>query len=306
MVGENPILKSKLFYDTKMQVTGKKATRVILFFLFSLGILILSYSSLIELVGLSLQNNHYSHIPLIPVISGCFLYVRRRKIFADTHYSYGIGIMVVIIGSLLYLIGETRGIKLNQNDYMSLMIFSVLILLTGAFLFCFGFKALRSAVFPLLFLLFTVPIPTVLIEKAILFLQVGSTEAAYLLFRLDGTPVVKQGFVFNLSGMSVEVAEQCSGFRSSLALFILSILSSALFLKTGWKRLILILTVFPLALIKNSLRIVTLSLFAIYVDSSVLIDSALHERGGILFFLIALIPFGFTLWILEKSERCEK
>jgi exosortase len=222
------------------------------------------------------------------------------------HFTYGIGIMVVIAGSLLYLISKSRGISLNQNDYMSFMVFSELTLLTGGFLFCFGLKALRNAVFPSLFLLFMIPIPTILVEKAILFLQVGSTEAAHVLFRLAGTPVARDGFVFDLSGLSIEVAEQCSGFRSSLALFILSILSSVLFLKTGWKRLILISAAVPLAVIKNGLRIVTLTLFAIYVDSSILIDSALHERGGILFFLIALIPFALILWILEKSERMEK
>jgi exosortase len=289
-----------------MQLDKKKTIRLTLFFLYSFAVLIFSYSSLKELVGLSLQNKNYSHIPLIPVISGCFLYMRRKKIFSDLNYSYGIGIVMIIIGSLLYLIGMTQGAKLNWNDIISLMIFSELTLWVGGFLFCFGLKTLRNVTFPILFLLFMVPAPTVLIDRAIFFLQVGSTEAAYVLFKLAGTPVVRQGFVFDLTGMSVEVAKQCSGIRSSIALLIVGILSSVVFLKTDWKRLILILAVVPLAVIKNGLRIVTLSLFAIDFDSSILIDSTLHERGGILFFLIALIPFAFILWILERTESNKK
>ena len=58
-------------------------------------------------------------------------------------------------------------------------------------------------------------------DKIIYALQVGSTEAPEVLFILTGVPFQREGFVFHLPGISVEVAEQCSSIRSGLALFIM-------------------------------------------------------------------------------------
>jgi len=169
-------------------------------------------------------------------------------------------------------------------------------------MFFYGIHAFRTAAFPLIFLVFIIPIPSLVLEKIILLLQRGSTEVAYGLFKLTGTPMVRDGSIFYLPGISIEVAEQCSGIRSSIALFITGVLAGQLFLKTGWRKIILLLSVFPLAIIKNGIRIVTLSLFALYVDESIL-NSPLHRKGGVLFFIVILIPFTTILWLLRKSEK---
>jgi exosortase/archaeosortase family protein len=74
-----------------------------------------------------------------------------------------------------------------------------------------------------------------------------------------------------------------------------------LFLRTAWKKLLFILLAFPLALLKNAIRIVTLTLLSIYVDPSFLTGN-LHNRGGFVFFLLALAILAPILMLLEKSE----
>jgi exosortase/archaeosortase family protein len=101
--------------------------------------------------------------------------------------------------------------------------------------------------------------------------------------------------------VSVEVAKQCGGIRSSLVLFIVSILAGHLFLTTMKRRFILSLWVLPITIVKNAIRIVTLTLFAVYVDPRIL-DSMLHRRGGIPFFIVALSLLGIVLWFLIRSE----
>ena len=97
------------------------------------------------------------------------------------------------------------------------------------------------------------------------------------------------------------MAKQCGGIRSSLVLFIVSILAGHLFL-VSWKRKILLsLFVLPITIVKNSIRIVTLSLLGAYVDPRIL-DSAAHRRGGIPFFVVALSLLGIVLWLLRRSE----
>ena len=71
------------------------------------------------------------------------------------------------------------------------------------------------------FFRFIIPIPGLIMDKIIYGLQVGSTEAPEVLFIVTGIPFQRKGSVFHLPGISVEVAEQCSSIRSSLALFIM-------------------------------------------------------------------------------------
>jgi len=102
--------------------------------------------------------------------------------------------------------------------------------------------------------------------------------------------------------MSIEVAKQCSGIRSSLALIITSLIAGEIFLKTRWKRLVLVLFVIPITLFKNGLRITALSLLGTYVDQRIL-GSELHRSGGIPFFALSLLFMAPILIWLMKSEK---
>ena len=96
-------------------------------------------------------------------------------------------------------------------------------------------------------------------------------------------------------------ARDTKGIRSSLALFITSLLAGHLFLRLAWTKTALTLIALPLLIIKNGMRIVTLTLLSIYVDPGFLTGS-LHHQGGILFFLIALALLAPALRLLQKLE----
>jgi exosortase len=215
--------------------------RNIFFLLLSIVAVGMVYTPLRDLLTTAERSEYYSHILLIPLVSGFLLYTGRKAIFANLKYSYTIGIPLLIIGVLIYVLGLNRGHHLSQNDYASLMTFSVLIFWIGAFILFHGTQAFRGAIFPLLFLVFMIPIPGVLMGKIISMLLAGSTAATYLLFNLTGIPFLQEGPLFHLPNMSIEIAKECSGIRSTLALLITSILAGHLFLRTGWKKFILIL-----------------------------------------------------------------
>jgi len=162
--------------------------------------------------------------------------------------------------------------------------------------------AARAAMFPLAFLVFMVPMPAIAIDAATRFLKVGSTELVAGLFTLTGTPNFRQGFVFTLPEFVIEIADECSGIRSSIALLLTSLLVGHAFLRSPWGRLALVVVILPIALFKNAVRIVALSLLAIHVNPSFL-TGQLHHEGGILFFLMAL---GLLLPIFLLVRRFEK
>jgi len=172
----------------------------------------------------------------------------------------------------------------------------------GGFTLCYGIVSLRGAVFPLIFLFFMVPIPGVVLDKIILFLQTGSAEAAYGFLQATGVPVTRDGFVFHLVTSDIEVAKECSGIRSSLSLVITGALAANFFLRTGWARTLLMLSLVPIAVLKNGFRIASLSILGVYVDERIL-GSDLHRRGGIIFFVLALVLVWLVIVLLRKAER---
>jgi exosortase len=171
----------------------------------------------------------------------------------------------------------------------------------GGFTLSYGSRSLRAAVFPLLFLFFMAPIPGNALEKIILFLQKGSAEAAYGFFKAAGIPVAREGYVFHLMTTDIEVAKECSGIRSALSLIITGVLAANFFLRTGWARVLFVLSTIPITMLKNGFRIAALSLLGVYVDERIL-ASDLHRRGGILFFVFALVLVWGEIVLLRKAE----
>jgi len=305
MGGEAANPKNSTEPETVVKSLKRPTTRDLLFLAFTLGVLLLWSGPLIKLMSLSRKSELYSHIVLIPFVSAYFFWTKREKIFAEPAYSILGGLPLIAAGLLLYGVGYGAGSRLNENDAMSMLIFAGIICWVGGFLLFYGVRAFRNGMFPLVFLVFLTPVPTGLIEAFIFSLQVASTEMSAFLFRLTGVPVWREGFVFHLPGMSIEVAKQCSGIRSSIALVITSIIAGEFFLRTGWRRVLLTLSIFPITVLKNGLRIVTLTLLGTYVDPRIL-GSELHRSGGIPFFGIALLMLAPILWFLRRGESDER
>jgi exosortase len=99
---------------------------------------------------------------------------------------------------------------------------------------------MRAAAFPLTYLVFMVPMPDPMANALEDALKDVSAEVANLLFHFSGTPFVRVGPVFQRPNITIEVAQQCSGIRSSFVLFMTSILAAKIFLKTQWRRFVLV------------------------------------------------------------------
>jgi exosortase len=257
--------------------------------------------STVIVVSLRYNQEHYSHIVLIPLVAAGLMYLDRRVIFARVAYASGLGGLLMTAGVALSWVAHMGPVTDPAQNYVSLALLALVVLWAGAFLLCFGPSALRAAAFPMAFLLLMVPIPPRLIHQVITFLQWASAETTYVLFNLLGVPVYRDGFFFTLPGLAIEVAEECSGIRSFLALVITSLLGGHLLLRTAWTRTSLLLAMLPLAIVKNAVRIVVLSLLAIHVDRG-FITGSLHRTGGIPLFFVSLLLMGGLVWLLQRAE----
>jgi exosortase len=235
-------------------------------------------------------------------VSIFIFYLNRRTLFHNFAWGWGLGTALLIQGTIFLAVPKLSSQFLNSANQTILVIFGIVIFWMGAFALFFGPRAFGDARFPLLFLLFMVPVPEPMLSKVILFLQQESAAAVELFFNLVGIPYLRQGFSFALPGVTIRVAEECSGIRSTFALLITTALISHFMLKSNWKRALLCVAIVPISILKNGLRIVTLSTLAIYVNPDFLYGN-LHRHGGVIFFLIGLVPLILTLVWFQKSER---
>jgi exosortase C (VPDSG-CTERM-specific) len=258
---------------------------------------------LIALITYAAGSQLYSYILLVPFVSAYMLYIRRdqlpKKYVADLPLA--IVFLAVGLGVLMFTHWlHSSGRALSNNDYLVLLTLSFLCCLAAGGFFFLGRSWMRSAAFPLAYLIFMVPMPDAMADALETASKYASAEVANLLFHLSGIPFLRAGLFFQLPNITIEVAQECSGIRSSWVLLMTSIVGANLFLKTPWRRLALVAFVIPLAILRNGFRILVIGLLCVNVGPQ-MIHSLIHRRGGPLFFMLSLIPFFLVLWWLRKG-----
>jgi exosortase len=242
-----------------------------------------------------------SHLLLVPVVALALMSQRRRRIAAASALDPAAAALPLAAGIVLAWSGRRYAAGMGA-DALSVTVASVAVLWIAGFLLLYGRRAGRAALFPLLFLLFVIPIPSAVVAGVTEALKQGSARAVAILFTVTGTPFHQEGYVFSLPKFVIEIADECSGIRSSIALFLTTLLAAQMFLERPWKKVLLVAIGLPLAIVKNGVRIVSLSLLASYVDPGFL-DGRLHHEGGIVFFVVTLGLLAPVLFVLSNSEK---
>src|SRR6266550_6770256 len=259
---------------------------------------------LLGLANYAAHSSLHSHILLIPFVSGYLLYLRRDQLPKERVADLPFGIVLLACGLGVFLFTHWlafAGRAPADNYYFVLLTISFLCSLAAGGFFFFGRAWMRAAAFPLAYLIFMVPMPDAMADALETASKYASAEVANVLFHLSGTPFLRAGPIFQLPDITIEVAQECSGIRSSWVLFITSILAANLFLKTPWRRFALIAFVIPLGILRNGFRILVIGLLCVNMGPQ-MIHSLIHRRGGPVFFVLALIPFFLVLWLLRKGD----
>ena len=279
-------------------------------FIVSVLVLLCGFSvPLFQVVQLSRQNGLYSYIVLIPFVSLFLIWQQRDRLdgspgpgcrgLAWLFLSAGLG----FLAWYLLLLFDPGAVP--EQNVLALAMYALVLLIAGAACLFLNRKTLGVLGFPLGFLIFLAPFP-VFVETALEhLLQRGSAVAAHALFQVVGTPVLRTGTFFRLPGFSLEVAPECSGINSTVALLVTSLVAGQIFIRSPWKRAILALLVVPIALLRNGLRVFTIGELCVHVGPE-MIDSYIHHHGGPIFFALSLVPFSLILFFLVRSERLRR
>jgi exosortase C (VPDSG-CTERM-specific) len=240
----------------------------------------------------------HSYILLVPFVSAYLLYIRRDQL--PKNYTTDLPLTLVSLAAGLGLLASTYLAPANSDRIVLLTLSFLCCLAAGGFFF-FGRDWMRAAAFPLAYLIFMVPMPDAMADALETASKSAAAEVANVLFHLSGTPFLRAGPIFQLPNITIEVAQECSGIRSSWVLFMTSILAANLFLKTRWRRFALIAFVIPLGILRNGFRILVIGLLCVNVGPQ-MIHSIIHRRGGPFFFALSLVPFLLMLWWLRRGD----
>lgn len=228
-------------------------------------------------------DSYYSHGFLVPLVSAYLIWSKRKRIYAllPEAKSSKYGLILLVTGLLLHLI--STALSVDFGSY-----FSIPIVLAGLGLYFFGKTIFPLLLFPLIFLIFMLPLPNVIIIAISFKMKILAAQLASAAVSIMGIPITRDGSTIYLPAGSLVVGDPCSGLKSLISLLALGVVFTQFTNASRLKKNILCLSAIPIAIASNVLRIILLILVAyVYGENAAL--GFFHDFTGMLVFVFAFI-----------------
>ena len=237
------------------------------------------------------RDTYYSHGILVPFVTIYFIWQMRDELKNVPVKRAPWSLVFFAIGIAIYLVGSTLRIYFPSAVSMLLVLISLI-------LYFYGTKVLRKIAFPIVFLVFMIPLPLYIIVNISFKMKLFAATIAAQLLNFLGMYAVQDGSVIKLRSAFVVVDDVCSGLRSLISLTALGSIFAYIMNAPVYKRLILFLATIPIAIITNVCRVVLLSTFteAFGVEFT---KGPIHDITGYLVFVLA---FGMLYAIRRMLE----
>ncbi len=219
----------------------------------------LYFPVLTQLVREWQSNASFSHGFLIPPLAVLLVWDRRHALGRLPVRPSNWGLLG-LVGSIGLLFLGSLGAELFLTR------FSLLAVLASLALFLFGWRCLRGLIYPVLVLGLMIPLPQIIFNQIAFPLQLAASRLACGGLKILGIPVLREGnLIFLPHEITLEVAEACSGIRSLAALVALGVAYGRFFETENDKRVILLASTIPIAILANSFRIAGTGLLTYFV-----------------------------------------
>ncbi|MFC1668276.1 exosortase/archaeosortase family protein, partial [Chlamydiota bacterium] len=225
------------------------------------------------------RDSYYTHGFLIPLLSG-YLIWKKRTIFDETKMAYSsLGKWFLLLGIILQLVSVFWKIHFSSA-------ISLLFILLGISYTFFGSVISKYLLFPILYLFFMIPLPLVAIAEFSLRLKLFAATVGLKIAEYMGVIAVQQGAIIHFTDGHMVVGDVCSGLRSIIALLAFGAFYAYIIQFSLYKKIVLFLLSFPIAILANVTRIVLLCIIAEVwgVDA---VHGVVHDWSGILIFVFA-------------------
>lgn len=255
------------------------------------GLLILCYAPILyRLVHQWATDQDMGYGFFVPIVAGIVVWQRRNLLLATPRQPNGWGLVLVIFAACEALVATIGAELFTQR-------LAFVIALFGAVLYLGGTRWVKILLFPLLLMLFMIPIPEIIYATLTLKLQMIASSLGEMLITAMGIPVFRTGNVLHLPSQDLDVAEACSGIRSLLALGFLSLVYAYFADKRVWMRWALLIATVPIAIVANGIRVAVTGWLS--QINTKLAEGAYHELEGYIVFIVALVALLITHRVLR-------
>jgi len=238
-----------------------------------------------------LQDPDYSHGFLVPILALWILWQQRRRLAEMPPAPSWWGFPITLFAMLLLVVGS-----LGAENYISRA--SLLIVIAGLIINFGGWPYFRVTFFAWLVLFLMIPFPAIIANRIVLPLQFLSSGLATGFMDLCGIPVYREGNIIFLPSITLEVAEACSGIRSLMAMITIAVAYGYLLESKPWKRVVLVISAVPIAVVANSLRVMASGVLGQYWGRDKA-EGFYHLFSGLVIFCFSFL----LLWILHTVLR---
>ncbi len=246
----------------------------------------------------------FSYALLIPFVTAWLIWQQWRQLSFEYRpaplVALCLGVLGLVAMGASFLAGDAG--EAGAVVRVGLRVLSFVAFLNAAAVGILGGRFLKQVSFPAAFLVFMAPLPPAWVNGIEIGLQHASAAVSGWFFAWTGATFLQQGLVFQLPNITLEVAPECSGIRSTLVLFITSLIAGYLFLKHPWQRALFSALVIPLGIARNAFRIVTIGWLCTEYGPE-MIHSPIHHRGGPVFFALSLLPLFGLLFLFRWWDR---
>jgi exosortase len=297
--------------DTSGPMRGYRSRFWLWAFGAALLILVLAYApNFIDLLLIWYKNPNYSHgILVIPF--AIFIFRRRlaaakeQPTFNSSAVSYW-GWVVLAVILALRVVAYERNAQWSEN--------ATIVPAVACLAWVFGGWPLLRVAWPAIaFLLFMLPLPAAVNNSIALPLQQIATIGSRFLLQLTGLWVVQQGNTIHLTTKAgdmarLEVAAACNGLSMLMTLAATVTATIILIPLPTWKRITVLASAVPIALVSNTLRIVATG-WCYYLISDSNLRAWAHDVTGWLMMPMALglvaLELGILSWLVPKELDSE-
>ncbi len=250
----------------------------------ALGLLALYVPTFVNVADTLWRQEEHAHGPIILAVALWLGWQQRRALALAPDAACGrwAGIGLVALGLLCYVLGRSQ-------DIVVLDVGSLLPVLAGTLLVAGGWPVLRAFWFPLLFLVFMVPIPGVVLDALTGPLKQSVSQVAESLLYAAGYPVARSGVVLSVGQYQLLVADACSGLNSMFSLAALGLLYlHVMKYRSPVRNAILLASILPIAFVANIVRVMILVLVTYHFGDEAG-QGFVHGFAGMVLFVVALL-----------------
>ena len=240
------------------------------------------------------QTDDHGHGPIIlAVLIWLFWGLRHEIAAAPTQPLPSLGWPIFALGLFVYFVGRVFGISILEFGSQPLVVAGTLLLMKGT-------PALRLAWFPVLYFIFMIPLPGILVDAITGSLKGWIANIVESLLYAVGYPIARSGVILSIGPYQLQVADACSGLHSMFSLSALGTLFMYMMgRKTRLHSAIMLTAILPIAFVANIVRVITLVLVTYYLGDEAG-QGFLHGAAGMVLMLVALMFFFLLDKVLDK------